>query len=314
MLNDTAGAPDKNPPAPSFFKRRGLADLLPRVLSAIVLMGAALVSVWRGGLIFDLIWLGAAMAAGCEWQHLIAAPRPRIRFLLVGLGLVLCAFFAGKAWFAAACAILAGSGIALALAAGSGKRIWALGGMVYAGLLLVSVEALHGCVEYGARSIVWLFAIVWGTDIFAYFGGRLIGGPKLWPKISPSKTWSGTLTGVLAGAFLGTAIGAHGLDAHGLDAHGLGAHGLDAHGLGAQLHVAPLFALGLAAAAVSQAGDIFESWVKRRFGVKDSSRLIPGHGGFMDRLDGFIAAAVFAALVGALRGQASIAAGLFDWF
>jgi phosphatidate cytidylyltransferase len=262
-------------------------------------MGAALVSVWRGGLIFDLIWLGAAVAAGCEWQHLIAAPRPRIRFLLVGLGLVLCAFFAGKARFGAACAILAGSGIALALAAGSGKRIWALGGMVYAGLLLVSVEVLHGSVEYGARSIVWLFAIVWGTDIFAYFGGRLIGGAKLWPKISPSKTWSGTLTGVLAAAFLGTAIGAH---------------GLDAHGLGAQLHMAPLFALGLAAAAVSQAGDIFESWVKRRFGVKDSSRLIPGHGGFMDRLDGFIAAAVFAALVGALRGQASIAAGLFDWF
>ena len=294
MLNDAAGAPDKNPPAPGFFRRRGLADLLPRAISAIVLMAAALVSVWRGGLIFDLIWLGAAVAVGCEWQHLIAAPRPRIRFLLVGLGLVLYAFFAGEAWFGTACAILAGCGIALALAAGSGKRIWALGGMVYAGSLLVSVEALHGSVEYGARSIVWLFATVWSTDVFAYFGGRLIGGAKLWPKVSPSKTWSGTLVGVFAGALIGAAAGAHSLAG-------------PARGL-------PLFALGLAAAAISQGGDIFESWVKRRFGVKDSSALIPGHGGFMDRLDGFIAAASFAAFFGASRGLASIAAGLFEWF
>jgi phosphatidate cytidylyltransferase len=294
MMNNTAGTPGENPPAPSFFRRRGLADLLPRLASAIVLMAAALVSVWQGGLVFDLIWLGAALAVGCEWQHLIAAPHPRVRFLLVGLGLVLSAYFAGKAWFGIACAALAGCGLALALAAGPGRRIWAFGGMVYAGLLLVSVGALHGSPDYGARSIVWLFATVWGTDVFAYFGGRLIGGAKLWPKVSPSKTWSGTLTGVFAGALIGAAIGAHGL-------------GGPARGL-------PLFALGLAAATVSQGGDMFESWVKRCFGVKDSSGLIPGHGGFMDRLDGFIAAAVFAALVGASRGLASIAAGLFDWF
>ena len=127
----------------------------------------------------------------------------------------------------------------------------------------------------------------------ARFHRRLFGGAKLWPKVSPSKTWSGTLTGVLAGAFLGAVIGAE--------------------GLGDPARV-PLFALGLATAAVSQGGDIFESWVKRRFGAKDSSGLIPGHGGFMDRLDGFIAAAAFAALFGASRGLASIAAGLFNWF
>ena len=295
MLNDAAGAPDKNSPAPSFFRRRGLADLLPRVASAIVLMGAALVSVWQGGLVFDLIWLCAALAVGCEWQQLIAAPHPRTRFLLVGLGLVLCAYFTGKAWFGIACAILAGCGLALALAAGPGRRIWAFGGMVYAGLLLVSVGALHGSADYGTRSIVWLFATVWGTDVFAYFGGRLIGGAKLWPAVSPSKTWSGTLAGIFAGALIGVAVGAHGLGGPG-------------RGL------LPIFALGLAAAAVSQGGDMFESWIKRRFGVKDSSGLIPGHGGFMDRLDGFIAAAVFAALIGASRGLDSIAAGLFDWF
>jgi phosphatidate cytidylyltransferase len=294
MLNDAAGTPDKNPPASGFFGRRRLADLLPRLVSAIVLMTAALVSVWQGGLVFDLIWLGAALAVGYEWQHLIAAPHPRVRFLLVGLGLVLSAYCIGKAWFGLACAILAGCGLGLALAAGPGRRIWALGGMVYAGLLLISVGALHGSSDYGARAIIWLFATVWGTDVFAYFGGRLIGGAKLWPKVSPSKTWSGTLAGIFAGALIGAAIGTHGLSG-------------PARGL-------PLFTLGLAAAAISQGGDMFESWIKRRFGVKDSSGLIPGHGGFMDRLDGFIAAAVFAALIGASRGLASIAAGLFDWF
>jgi phosphatidate cytidylyltransferase len=294
MPNDAADAPGKNPPAPNFSGRRGLADLLPRVLSAIVLMAAALVSVWRGGLVFDLIWLGAALAVGCEWQNLIAAPNRRLRFFLIAVGLVVSAYFAGKAWFGAACSLLGGCGLVLALAAGPGRRIWAFGGIVYAGLLLVSATALHGSAEYGARSIVWLFATVWGTDVFAYFGGHLIGGAKLWPKISPSKTWSGTLTGVLAGAFLGAVTGVY--------------------GLGDPAGTLPLFALGLAAAAVSQGGDIFESWVKRRFGAKDSSGLIPGHGGFMDRLDGFIAAATFAAIVGAARGGASIAAGLFDWF
>jgi phosphatidate cytidylyltransferase len=293
MLND-ADAPSRNPPAPNFSGRRRLADLLPRALSAIVLMAAALVSVWRGGLVFDLVWLAAALAVGCEWQNLIAAPNPRLRFFLVAWGLVASAYFASKAWFGTACSVIGGCGLALALAAGPGRRIWAFGGIVYAGLLLLSAAALHGSAEYGARSILWLFAIVWGTDVFAYFGGRLIGGAKLWPKISPSKTWSGTLIGVLAGASLGAVIGAS--------------------GLGHPWRALPLFALGLAAAAVSQGGDIFESWAKRRFGAKDSSGLIPGHGGFMDRLDGFIAAAAFAAMAGAVRGSGPIAAGLFDWF
>jgi phosphatidate cytidylyltransferase len=294
MLNDAADAPGNNPSTPNFSGQRSLADLLPRVVSAIVLMAAALGSVWQGGRVFDLIWLGAALAVGCEWQNLIAARHRRLRFFLVALGLVVSAYFAGKAWFGIACSLLGGCGLGLALAAGPGRRIWAFGGIVYVGLLLVPVAALHGSADYGARSIVWLFAIVWGTDVFAYFAGRLIGGAKIWPKISPSKTWSGTLTGVLAGAFLGTVTGAQ--------------------GLGNPWRALPLFVLGLAAAAVSQGGDIFESWVKRHFGAKDSSGLIPGHGGFMDRLDGFIAAAAFAAIVGAARGGASTAAGLFDWF
>jgi phosphatidate cytidylyltransferase len=269
-----------------------VADLLPRLLSAVVLMTAALLSLWLGGAVFDLIWLFAAVAVGYEWQRLIAARRPILRCLITTLGLVAGALFLAETRTISAFVVLGASGVAIALLAGRDRRIWAFCGIAYAATLPISLGALHRPEDYGTRSIVWLFAIVWGTDVLAYFAGRLIGGPKLWPRVSPSKTWSGTLSGVFAGAVLGSAIGGHGL-------------GSKAQAL--------LFVLGLAAAAVSQAGDILESWVKRRFGAKDSSGLIPGHGGFMDRLDGFIAAAAFAATAGAARGGPSIAAGLFVW-
>ena len=144
--------------------------------------------------------------------------------------------------------------------------------------------------EFGARAILWLFALVWGVDVMAYFGGRLIGGPKLWPRISPGKTWSGFLVGIACGAAAGSLFAPQG---------------------GAK---AALFALGLIGGAIAQGGDLFESAVKRRFGAKDSSHLIPGHGGLMDRLDGFIAATLFATAIGAARaGLAHAAQGLLLW-
>jgi phosphatidate cytidylyltransferase len=292
-MNNAPGAPGNDPRRVGLLRRSGLGDLVPRALSAIVLIAAALVSLWLGGIVFDLLWLCAALAVAYEWQNLISsARRLRLRVLSAALGLILWLPLSTGGFFWAGCAALVACAGAAALAAGRGRRIWAFCGIIYAASLLASVTALHRPEIFGMRAILWLFAIVWGSDVFAYFGGRLIGGPKLWPKVSPSKTWSGTLAGILSGAILGTAIGGHDL------------------GLRAQ---APLFALGLAAAAVSQAGDIVESWVKRRFGVKDSSRLVPGHGGFMDRLDGFIAAAGFAMLFGAVRGGGSIAEGLFKW-
>ncbi|PNG27851.1 phosphatidate cytidylyltransferase [Methylocella silvestris] len=274
--------------------RRRLTDLAPRVASSLVLAAAPLTAVWLGGAIFSMIWFIATLAVGWEWQTLIGAARPRLRFLAAAAALALATYLAEQQHYLAACAILALGGALAALAADTGKRVWAFCGVPYAGALIVSVSLLYFSPTDGSRAIFWLCATVWGTDVFAYFGGRLIGGPKLWPQISPSKTWSGTLCGVVAGALLGAIVGAHGVS-------------------GTRL-LAPIFALGLVTAIVSQAGDIFESFVKRRFGVKDSSALIPGHGGFMDRLDGFIAAAAFAALVGALHGApGASAAGLFDW-
>ncbi len=151
---------------------------------------------------------------------------------------------------------------------------------------------LRDSFPYGARSILWLFATVWATDCFAYFGGRLIGGPKLWPRISPSKTWSGTLTGVGLGGAVGATVALYGLP---------------------HSAILPILVISFVAAGLSQAGDAFESALKRHFGVKDSSWLIPGHGGVMDRLDGFVAAAVFALGLGIVRDMPSIAGGLFYW-
>ncbi len=144
---------------------------------------------------------------------------------------------------------------------------------------------------FGACAIGWLFAVVWGTDVCAYFGGRLIGGAKLCPRISPGKTWSGFAVGIVCGAVLGV-VAVH-------------------FWPGVNARLGPVFLLGIVTGAVAQGGDLLESWIKRRFNVKDSSRLIPGHGGFMDRLDGFVAAAIFAALFGLAHGQPSAASGLF---
>ncbi|MCX7899827.1 MAG: phosphatidate cytidylyltransferase, partial [Methylocystis sp.] len=184
------------------------------------------------------------------------------------------------------------AGVAAVLA-GKGRRLWAAGGVVYAATLAFSVCLLRDSMGYGLLAVAFLFAVVWGSDIFAYFGGRLIGGPKLWPRVSAGKTWSGTLTGLFCGAALGLAVARI---------------GGEAERAGWQT-----FLVALAAVAISQVGDLFESAVKRHFGVKDSSQLIPGHGGVMDRLDGFIFAAAFSAALCLIRNKASVAAGLFFW-
>ena len=137
--------------------------------------------------------------------------------------------------------------------------------------------------------MLFLFATVWATDAAALYAGRYFGGPKLAPKISPAKTWSGAIGGALAGIAGGIALLA-----------------VMRFEFGA-VH----FLVALAVTAVAQLGDLFESRVKRRFSVKDTSEIIPGHGGLMDRLDGFIAAALVAAIFGILRaGPAAPAQGL----
>jgi phosphatidate cytidylyltransferase len=169
---------------------------------------------------------------------------------------------------------------------------WAAAGVGYAGLLLFAPVVLRGDPGLGIAAILLLFAIVWTTDIAGYFAGRAVGGPKLAPSISPKKTWSGALAGVI-GSVIVVVVGARFVP---------------------ETTTSTLIVIAAVLSIVSQVGDLAESALKRHFGVKDASQIIPGHGGVMDRLDGFWAAAVFAALIGVARGGfAEPANGLLVW-
>jgi phosphatidate cytidylyltransferase len=205
-------------------------------------------------------------------------------------GLLLAAAAAGSGHLDGAVAAVAAGAVAVAVLAGQ-QRAWSTGGVLYAGVLALAPAVLRRDPQMGSAAVFFLFAVVWATDILGYFIGRMVGGPLLAARISPKKTWAG-------------AVG--------------GAAGAVAAGVGFAL-LAGYAMLGSAVTAlvlsiVSQGGDLLESAVKRRFGVKDASHVIPGHGGLMDRLDGFLAAAGVAALIGIVRcGPDAAAHGLLLW-
>jgi len=270
-----------------------LGDLVPRLVSGVVMIILSLSALYVGGFTFVAFWLVAAVAVHWEWQRMTGGPRQLIRMLGGGAVIALVAGLAALgARDAALVMLLAGTFATLIFVPGP-TRIWNAAGILYAGALVLAVVLLRMSIFNGVEAILWLFAIVWGTDIMAYFGGRLIGGPKLWPRVSPSKTWAGFIVGITSGSVLGLV--------------GLWA-------MSAPLAIGPVLLLGLVTGALAQGGDLFESSMKRRYGRKDSSCLIPGHGGVMDRLDGFIAAAIFAAILGGLRaGAVAPGNGLFVW-
>lgn len=265
------------------------SDLLPRILSALVLVAIAIGTAVSGGPAFTALWWVAALAIHWEWQRLIGSGRDPVRLVLGALAIALAAI-ASPYGLGAWSVLLLLTGATMTAWAGRGRRFMAGFGVLYAGVLPLSLGLLRGSDSRGLEAVLWLFAVVWGTDIMAYFGGRLIGGPKLWRRVSPSKTWSGFLIGIVSGALAGLVVSI-----------AWGASWL-------------LLPLGIAAGIMAQLGDLFESSLKRRFGAKDSSTLIPGHGGVMDRLDGFLTASVFALCFGALRfGLDQAAAGLMQW-
>jgi phosphatidate cytidylyltransferase len=164
--------------------------------------------------------------------------------------------------------------------------------VVYAGVVLISPIVLRRDPQMGFAAVAFLFATVWATDIFAYLIGRRLGGPLLWPRLSPKKTWAGAVGGLAGGVVAGVLVAYASAGTHPV--------------------AAGVLALILSIAA--QGGDLLESSVKRRFGAKDTSALIPGHGGVMDRVDGLLVAALIAVVIGALRfGAAASARGLLLW-
>lgn len=280
--------------------RKQLADLGPRIVSALILVAVAIATLITGGVLFVMAWLAAALAVQLEWQRLIGGLNFALRFAAGSAAVFAAALLANfNSPGFGLLALMAGA-VVSGYVAEPGRRGWSATGVLYAGSLVIAVLTLRHSFPFGERAVGWLFAVVWGTDVVAYFAGRLIGGPRFAPQISPSKTWAGTLIGMIGGAALGSLFLVFAAYLSQVDTP------------------SPpfvLFLLGLITSAVAQGGDLFESWTKRCFGAKDSGALIPGHGGMMDRLDGFIAAAAWVALLGTLHGLGfpSPAEGLFHW-
>jgi phosphatidate cytidylyltransferase len=281
--------------APDEARRTRIGDDLPlRAAAGVALMALALGIAWIGGFPFLAFWLLVSAGVLWEWQRLVGGERETARIGAGALALVAASPLALHGAALGAVLILCAGAVLTGMLADPPRRLWAGVGVLYAGALVVGLALLRASPLYGLPAILWLFAVVWGTDVAAYFGGRLIGGPKLWPSVSPGKTWSGALTGLVLGALMGTLIAAVAAPSG--------------------VRLAPMLGLGLVVSAVSQAGDLFESAMKRHAGVKDSGTIIPGHGGLMDRLDAFIAAtAITAAVAGARSSGFWIAPGLFQW-
>ncbi|MGY4624253.1 phosphatidate cytidylyltransferase [Bradyrhizobium sp. USDA 4486] len=276
---DAASAGEK--PTPS--------NLVMRVLAALVLAPLAIALAYAGGWLWALLVTLVSIGLFAEWLMVVGAGSTA----LTGAGTIAIAMM-GLCVAAGALktAIVVGFiGGAIVTVIARGKFVWAATGFAYASAALLASILVRKDLVNGFSALMFVLLVVWATDIGGYFAGRSIGGPKLWPRVSPKKTWSGALGGFVASLAV--------------------AGGFAACGIGKAV---PLLLVSAILSVVSQAGDLFESAVKRRFGVKDSSHLIPGHGGLMDRLDGFVAAILMAWIVGFVRhGVHSAGSGLMVW-
>ncbi|MCV6547968.1 MAG: phosphatidate cytidylyltransferase [Cohaesibacter sp.] len=269
------------------------SDLAPRFVSALVLAIAAFAVTYWGGAAFALFFCLVVLLVYHEWVLMVGESRTGLP-ALIGHGCIiasLLALFFGF-WQAALIIPLIGSGFLWLARCSHARARWCGWGLLYASAFGLAILSLRADEAYGFAAIILLFALVWGTDVAAYFSGRLIGGPKLWPRVSPKKTWSGSVGGLVVGTAL--ALGA-------------------ASVFGIEVSV-KLTLLLAALSILSQLGDLAESHMKRLFDVKDSSNLIPGHGGVMDRVDGLLVAVVFAALFGLAFGEGNaLASGFLIW-
>lgn len=286
-------------PAPPMPVGGAGSNLRLRVGSALVLAPAAIGVAYVGGWLFALFWAGAAILVMREWMTLVSGAERRwlvaAAMVAVAIAAALAAVAIGdgrRTYWAASLVVLAVGMLILPAAAAADRRSWVAAGVPYAGAMALAPLFLRSDTEFGFVAILFLFAVVWTTDVAAYFVGRACGGPKLAPRLSPNKTWSGAIGGLVGAAIVAAVV-----------AYLSGVSGI----LGASV-------IALALSVASQIGDLFESAVKRRFGAKDAGSLIPGHGGLMDRLDGFVAAAVLACLVGFAHGGIDAPArGLLVW-
>lgn len=258
------------------------SDLPARFAAGVVMIGVALAAAALGGWPFRLLVLSAAAVMLIEWADMHRLARKWAYagaglFAVILLGVVEYLYPAAEALIEFDRADISPNwlgfgavGVAAVALGAASRRVTAAGGFLYIGLPSFALLSLGWVWE---TLIFWVFVITWATDIFAYFAGRAIGGPKLAPRISPNKTWAG-LIGGMAGA------------------------GVCGWLLATWFQMEPFFLWsGAALGAVAQGGDLYESWLKRRAGVKDSGTLLPGHGGVLDRLDGLLAVAIVMTLL-----------------
>lgn len=282
-----ADGPDHVPePAPPSLARR-FADLKVRIASAAVLAGAGAVAIWLGGVVFAAWVALLAGAIGWEWRsvthHGGGRCGPDAAYLILAIaGAALLAHFMGPGaafwWLGGVLAL----GLAWDMITGQKTAaFWALVGGSYCGAAAIALVWLRQFEPYGMTSVIWIILVVAAADVGGYFTGKIMRGPKFWPRVSPKKTWSGMVGGLALAFFLG---------------------GLFSWATSGTYFVEVCFVSALAA-MVSQAGDLAESALKRRFDVKDASNLIPGHGGALDRFDGLIAATLVVAVLTNLRDQ-----------
>lgn len=266
-------------PQPAAPAPKAGSDLTVRFAMGVAMIAVAVLVTIAGGWFFRAFALAAAAAMLIEWADIHKVPRLSawLGAALAGLILLGAAEYfypvgydpetaaeAVEITLLSFAPVLGG-----ALLLGLASRRLAMGwGFLYIVLPAFCLVVLSWEDYGGGALILWTFVVTWATDIFAYFAGRAIGGPKLAPKISPNKTWAGLIGGVAGASFAGWAVAWY-----------------------FQLGT-PFLWIGATMGIIAQLGDLYESWVKRRAGVKDSSSLLPGHGGVLDRLDGLLAVAV----------------------
>lgn len=267
-------------------------NLMLRIGSAAVLGPLALVTAYLGGWPFALFWGLAAAAVLWEWTTLVAGAGHRLMLSACGGAIAVAAVIAWHGRPVAAILLVGLGTLAALIFAPRERRLWIAAGIGYAGTMLLAPMLLRADEADGFLAMLLLFAIVWTTDVLGYFAGRAFGGPKLLPIVSPKKTWSGAIAGTLGAMIVAVLVA----------------------GLFGTFNKTAIAIIALLLSVVAQFGDLLESWVKRQFGAKDASHLIPGHGGVMDRLDGFWAAALVGCLIGLVRGGFDGAArGLLVW-
>ncbi|WP_062226150.1 phosphatidate cytidylyltransferase [Aureimonas frigidaquae] len=265
-----------------FLRAQSWGDLKPRLISALILGLAVLALAIIGGFPFKILCVVTGFIVFDEWTRITGGHRAGPLFHLArrALAIALIAFLFGFELVAIGVTIAVALFIAF-IDRREKRADWVAGGLVYAAVAGLAPGMVRGEDVEGLAALGLVICVVWSTDIFAYFTGRTFGGPKLMPRVSPKKTLSGAVGGLLAGVVAGLVY----------SVLVSGKAGFDIVILSAVLSV------------LGQAGDLYESWVKRRFGVKDSGRLIPGHGGLMDRIDALIFATGALWLIGLLAQE-----------